>query len=173
MTTGLAWLNELMVWLGKWFPRLVLIKATQQGVVFGRRGDVRALNPSLHCYWPITTEVVLVSTIPRTTEIAAQLQGSEVVSLCVQYSIVDPRTALTSLNDLFATLDDRAQALLAQAYVATDTSVDIAARVHQGLTGEFGPCGIVVHDVSVIQRGWALPLKNMNDWAQHAKADLA
>jgi len=173
MTSGLAWLNELMVWLGRWFPRLVLIKATHLGVRFGRHGDIRTLGPGLFCYWPITTEVELVSIRERTTEIAGLLCGREIVALALQYTIRDPAEALRSLNDVFAMLDDRAQAAIAAAYQPTVPNAGLEAVVVAQLAKEFASKGIDIHAVTVLQRGRVIPVKNLNDWATHSKSELA
>lgn len=170
--SGLAWLNELMTWLGRWFPRIVLVKAAHAAVWFGPGGKFRRCEPGLHWYWPITSEFTIVSMRSRTTEIASQLHGSEAVSIAVQYAIADPVTLLLRQNDVFSMLDDRAQACLALSYRADSPSEKIAAAVLADLRGEFAPHGVRIEAVSVLQRGWVLPLKNLNDWAQHAAANL-
>lgn len=110
MTSGLAWLNDLMLWLGRWFPRLILIKATHIGVKFSRAGAVTSLRPGLYCYWPITSMVEVVSTRMRTTEISAQLIGREAVSIAIGWRIRNPLAAICEFNDVFSQLDDRSQA---------------------------------------------------------------
>ena len=172
MTSGLAWLNDLMLWLGRWFPRLILIKATHEGVQFGRAGAVRTLLPGLYCYWPITSTVEVVSTRLRTLEISAQLIGEEVISIAIGYAITNPSLALCSLNDVFSQLDDRSQALLTANYLPDKTNTEIENLVRAALHGEFEHLGVSVYTVGVIQRGRVIPLKNIGDWAQHAVAKL-
>lgn len=172
MTSGLAWLNDLMLWLGRWFPRLILIKATHQGVQFGRAGAVKTLLPGLYCYWPITSNVEVVSTRLRTSEISAQLIGREVVSIAIQYAIVNPRQAVCKLNDVFSQLDDRSQALLTANYHPSKSNTEIEELVHAALQREFKSIGVSIYMVGVIQRGRVIPLKNIGDWAQHAVAKL-
>jgi hypothetical protein len=48
MASGFAWLNELMVWLGRWVPRLLLIKRGHCGVKFGPGGSLEQLDAGLH-----------------------------------------------------------------------------------------------------------------------------
>jgi hypothetical protein len=172
MSSGLAWLNDLMLWLGKWFPRLVLVKATHVGVKYSRAGRVVALAPGLYCYWPITSDVTLVSTRRRTTEIAGQLLDEEIVSITIAYTITEPVRTVTWCDDVFSLLDDRAQAHLSEAYEAAATNEEISDVVLGALRSEFEEHGVGIHTVNVIQRGWVFPLKNLNDWAQHAKAEL-
>jgi hypothetical protein len=169
---GFEWLNQLMQWLGRWVPRIVLVKRTHIGVRFTHGGRVTALAPGLYCYWPITTELVLVSTLLRTSEIAAQLCGREVVSVAVSFTVADPLMALQVFNDIFAQLDDRTQIALAAAYEPAKSNTDICSDVRSALEPQFAPHGVAVHSVGVIQRGRVIPLKNLNDWAQHAKAEL-
>jgi regulator of protease activity HflC (stomatin/prohibitin superfamily) len=173
VSSGFAWLNELMVWVGRLFPRLVLVKAGNRGVWFGPGGRTRYCEPGLHVYWPITSELTLVSVRQRTTEIASQLHGREIVSIAVVYTIRDPRHMLLCQNDVFAMVDDRAQAYLAQAYGADRLSTDIAVDVLLNMQSEFDQYGVHIQKVNVLQRGRVIPLKNLNDWAQHAKAELA
>jgi hypothetical protein len=169
---GLEWLNQLMQWLGLWFPRIVLVKATHEGVKFTTRGRVGLYPPGLYIYWPITSEFKTVSTRRRTTEVAAQLCDKEVVSVAVAYEITNAIDALMAFDDVFAQLDDRTQAHLTRAYTAIRSNADIAETIMAGLGEEFGEHGVLVKSVDVIQRGWVLPLKNLNDWAQHSKAEL-
>ena len=45
-----------MLWVARWVPRLVRIRATHVGVLFGRSGRVTELQPGLWWYWPIVSE---------------------------------------------------------------------------------------------------------------------
>lgn len=170
--SGLAWLNELMLWLGKWFPRLMLVRAGSVAVIFHRGGRIREGLPGLYCYWPITTDLVVVSTRRRTNEIAAQLCGREAVSVCVEYTLERPINVLMAYNDVFSQLDDRTQAHLGLAYRPEIASTDLCDQILNGLRGEFETNGLSFHTVSIVTRGRVIPLKNLNDWAQHAKAVL-
>lgn len=170
--SGLAWLNDLMVWLGRWFPRLVLVKIGHAGVWFGPAGRCRRLYPGLHWYWPMTSDLTVVSVRERSTEIACQLHGREAISIAVFFEITDPQTMLVSQNDIFSMLDDRAQGFLAAAYAPETSNHALSASVLRNLQSEFAQHGVNVRSVSVLQRGRVIPLKNLNDWAQHAKAEL-
>lgn len=170
--SGFAWLDQPMSWFGKWFPRLMLVKAGYSAVWFGPGGSVRLLEAGLYCYWPITTEIVIVSTRCRTNEIAAQLCGREAVSVVVGYTIVAPLAALLKFSDVFGQMDDRTQAHLGSAYVASDDNGKICGRILEGLRQDFEPHGVDVQWVNVVSRGQVLALKNLNDWAHHSKAEL-
>lgn len=166
MTSGFVWLNELMAWLGKWVPRILLIKVGNDGVKFGPGGSVESLAPGLHIYWPITHEVVVVSTRPRTSEINAQVHGTEVIALMVAYRVAAPLRTLTQLNDVSAYLDDQAQASLRRHH--NDPDLERAIQVE--LAAIFAVAGVEVSQVSVIQRGPCITLKNLSDWAHHETA---
>lgn len=170
--TGLAWLNDLMVWLAKWVPRFTLIKAGNEGVLFGPGGSVAKKYPGMCFYWPITHELTIVSTRSRSAELAAQLHNKEGISLVVLFKIVNTVDALLKMNDVFSQLDDRTQAHLATAYTATGSNRDIADAVLGGLRSEFGAFGVEIERVDVAQRGWVLPLKMLNDYAQRMTAKL-
>lgn len=172
MTSGLAWLNDLMVWLGRWFPRLILIKKTHVGVKFGRAGAVTSLPPGLYWYWPITSTVELIATTIRTDEISAQLIGREVVSTATAYRIRCPKSAMLVFNDVFSQMDDRTQALLTKNYASDKSNGEIAALVLEDMRAEFEPHGVDILSVSVVQRGRAFPLKNIGDWARHSQPRL-
>lgn len=170
--SAFEWLNQLMIWLGKWVPRPVLITAGNRGVWFGRKGDARELPPGLYWYWPIAAEVKIVSVRVRTCEIAAQLNGHEAVSIAIQFVIWNPIAALLTYNDVFSQLDDRAQGHLRSAYAADKRDADIAAATAVALGQEFEANGVRILAVSIIQRGRVIALKTLSDWVNHAKAEL-
>lgn len=178
--TGFAWLNELMVWIGRWFPRLLLIKAGNAAVKFGPRGDAVLLGAKLVVYWPITHEVTVVSTRTRTTEISGQLQDSEVISAVVVYHISDPVKALLTYHQVSSALDDFTQAALRAAYrVSLDASRHGASddriedEMRTRLRAEFTVNGVEIEEAHIISRGRVIALKNIGDWAQHEDAKLA
>jgi hypothetical protein len=171
--SGLAWLNDLMVWIGRLFPRLLLVKAGYLGVKFMYAARTKLLPAGLYCYWPIIEEITVVSTRARTTEVASQLHGTEVISIVVAFLIRDPQAMLLAMDDVFSQIDDRAQVALRNAYGGTDTpDEDMTKKIVLALRREFDPGGVNVLDVSVIQRGPVVSLKHMKDWAQHSKAEL-
>lgn len=169
MASGFAWLNELMVWLGRWVPRLLLIKRGHCGVKFGPGGSLEQLDAGLHIYWPITHAVTVVSVMPRTMEVCAQTHGAEAIAVAVGYQVQNPTLSLTSVNDLKSNLDDRTQAILARHVKA----VNIEDAMCADLRLEFSPIGVDIQWVAVIQRGQVITLKNINDWASHEPTALA
>lgn len=165
VATGFAWLNEVMLWLGRWVPRLLLIKLGYRGVKFGPGGSIGELDPGLHVYWPITHDVTVVSVMPRTFEICAQTHGHEAIAVAVGYQVTSPALSLTQVNDLRSNLDDRTQAALA-AHVHPDKQTLVDAMLVD-LREQFAPAGVEIQWCSVIQRGPVFTLKNIQDWAKH------
>lgn len=172
MANGLAWLNDLMTWLAKWVPRLALVKAGNHGVMYGPNGAIVGKAPGMCLYWPITHQLEIVSTRARSAEIAAQLHGSEAISLVVLFIIKDPVSALLNCNDVFSQLDDRTQAHLSRSYRPDASNQDLGLMVRDGLRDEFTLMGIDIMRVDVAQRGWILPIKMLSDYAQHSAATL-
>lgn len=170
---GLAWLNDLMVWLARWVPRLTMIKRGYLGVMFGRGGAVRPVYPGLCFYWPITNELTVVSTRLRTTEVAAQLHGSEAISLVVRFAINDPVKMLVVTHDVFSMLDDRTQAHLTNAYRTFKDHDAICGFVEEQLRADMVAFGVEVESVGIAQRGGVLAVKLLQDYAQHSQPQLA
>jgi regulator of protease activity HflC (stomatin/prohibitin superfamily) len=163
--SGLTWLNDLMVWLAKWVPRPLLVTSRHRALVF-RPGDVVTDHkPGLLIYWPIIHLPQIVSMQLRTMCCSAQLHGQEVVQIVVSWIIVDPRLALLSLNDISATVHDWALAALGSSYAPALTGDELGARTADALRRRLASHGIEVRGIQVTQRGWALPLRNLNDWA--------
>lgn len=166
--TALSWLNDLMVWLSQWVPRLVLIKSTHEGVLFGRRGSVSRVLPGLCWYWPITGFLQLVGMRRRSLELAAQLHQGEAVSLVIVWCVTDALVAATKLNDAEAYLDDRVQAALSRRYVSGKCGRGLCDEILVDLREEFAVFGVDILAVDVAQRSWVIPLKNLSDYATHS-----
>jgi regulator of protease activity HflC (stomatin/prohibitin superfamily) len=169
---GLAWLNDLMTWLGRWVPRIILIRATHAGVLFGRGGSVMELHPGVHVYWPIVQELELVSTRIRTTATCPMLIGGEVIGVLITYNVVNPVKMVMTFSDLRANLDQRAQAAISLVHTAGIATATLAAQAEQILRAEFDRAGVHVDDVRIGARGWVIPIKNVSDWSEHESPKL-
>lgn len=170
---GFSWLNDLMTWLAKWVPRLVPITARNRAIVFRPGGAVTEHGAGLLVYWPIIHTLSIVSVQLRTMELAAQVHGQEIVQIIISWRITDPRLALLTLNDVVATMDDWAASALASVHAKEKSNDAIAAETTARLADRMRPHGIQVCAVQVSQRGWALPIKQLNDWAVHEARQLA
>lgn len=172
MNSGFSWLNDLMLWLARWIPRIQLIKATHEGVLFGPGGAVSVVKPGLTVYWPLTHELQTVSTRTRSVEIAAQVMGRECLQVVVVWRIADPKTSVLALNNVGATLDDRIQQALMAAYDPEKTNDAIAADVRARVEVAMASAGVVIESCGVSQRGPVRTLKLLKDWATHEDQKL-
>lgn len=166
MTNAFAWLNDLMTWLGRWVPRILLVRASHEGVRFGRRGEVVRLRPGIHVYWPIVHEVELVSMALRTLETAAQVTDGDIKSVVVTYRIVDAVAVARDLYDFSSQIDMRAKAHIA------GHDKDAILSLTDSLRVEFEPLGIHINTAAYTQRSWCIPLKNLQDWGTHEARTL-
>jgi hypothetical protein len=165
MANAFSWLNDLMVWLGRWVPRIILIRASHKGVRFGIGGAVVLLEPGVHWYWPIAQEVQLVSVALRTLETSAQVIDGQITSIVVTYRIVDVVKVARDLYDFSTQIDMRAKAHMAEAAKPDESPIE-------RLRFEFDPLGIHIEGWAVTQRSWCLPLKNLQDWGMHEARTL-
>lgn len=171
--SGWEWLNNFMTWLGRWVPRIVLVRQTHRGVMFGRNGTVWQIEPGLVVYWPITHELQLVEVNMRTMEIAPQLHGAEGIQVVVRYRVTRPLEALIGISDIPAYLDDRTQAALRRVYGSETSCADIGAAISARLGTELREFGVDIVGVDVSQRGHVIAIKMLNDWATHQSGDLS
>ena len=111
METAFAWLGEIMNWVGKWFPRLVIVRSTHAGVRFRHGKKPEALLPGLRVFWPLVTEVDVIPTARQTHNLPTQaLTTSDgkkvVVSGVVVYRIKDIVATMARNWDVSDTLND-------------------------------------------------------------------
>ena len=111
MSSAFAWLNDLMRWIARWVPRIVLIPATHRGVLFGRAGRVLELEPGLCWYWPIVSELHKICTVERTMLNSAQLIGDgRLVAVVVNWRVRHAAQAVTTWRNLESRIDNESRA---------------------------------------------------------------
>jgi SPFH domain/Band 7 family protein len=173
---GLAWLNELMTWLGRWVPRLVLIEPTHRGVRFGPRGGSRQMGPGLVGYWPITHSLVEIPVTTQSLQLCAQILPLDdspgdivprvmVCAAALQFRVVHAVDAATKALHLHALVDNRAQALIAKHVAESNDLKKWGRLVAKDLRAELKPFGIQVERLDFTQRGIGVALKNISDWS--------
>jgi regulator of protease activity HflC (stomatin/prohibitin superfamily) len=115
---ALAWIGQIMEWIGRWFPRWSLLDTTEGAVKFegfflpqklrvwcgGYDGAMRTtvLGPGMHWFWPVTTSFQVYPTEYQTDNLPSQTietaDGKTItVSGMITYRITDlgkllPRT---------------------------------------------------------------------------------
>lgn len=175
--TALAWLNDLVQWLGRWIPRLVLVEPTHRGVLFGPRGSAKECGPGLVVYWPITHALTLVAITTQSVQINTQAlpldndDGSLLprVLLCaaaIQFRVHKPVAFATRSLYAHALVDNRTQAAIARHRDAHHANrqawIDAALA---DVTTELEPFGVVVERLDITQSGTGMALKNLSDWS--------
>lgn len=174
---ALAWLNDLVQWLGRWVPRLILIEPTHRGVLFGPSGSAKEKGPGLVLYWPITHAMTLVAVTTQSVQINAQALPLKTddsaliprVLLCaaaVQFRVDDPVAFATKALHAHALVDNRTQAAIARHRDEHGEDrqhwID-AARLD--LVEELAPFGFVIERLDITQSGTGMALKNISDWS--------
>jgi hypothetical protein len=176
MTAALAWINDLVQWLGRWIPRLVLIHATHRGVKFGPRGRTTAVGPGLVCYWPITHDLLQVPVTMQSIHLCGQMLPCQepgaviprvmICSLHVQFSIADPVTAATTVLYFPALVMNRVQAVAVRHWGTY--AGDLGAwqgQIQREASGELAPYGIHINAVDVAGLGQGVVFKKVDDWS--------
>lgn len=72
MDAAFAWLSELVNWVGKFFPRLKIIRITHMGVAFVHGSRVKILTPGLIWWWPLVTEITVIPVVRQLSHLAPQ-----------------------------------------------------------------------------------------------------
>lgn len=124
MAAAFSWLGELMQWFGSFFPRLLIVKSSHRAVkyVFGSKRVL--LEPGVHLYWPIVTEIEVCAVVRQVLNLQSQIletkDGHTVVAggLLV-YEIDDAETFLAENENAYESIDDVATAAIRKVVVAT------------------------------------------------------
>jgi regulator of protease activity HflC (stomatin/prohibitin superfamily) len=174
---ALTWLNDLVQWLGRWVPRLVLVEPTHRGVLFGPKGSARECGPGLVLYWPITHALTLVAVTTQSVQINAQAlplkndDGGLIprVLLCaaaVQFRVDDPVAFATKALHAHALVDNRTQAAIARHRDEYgDDRLKWIGAARLDLVEELAPFGFVIERLDITQSGTGMALKNVSDWS--------
>lgn len=176
MTGALAWLNDVMQWLGRWVPRLTLVEPTHRGVLFGPRGSAQKRGPGLVLYWPITHALMLVPVTTQSVQINTQALPMKddglmiprvlLCSAAIQFKVEDPVAFATRILHAHALVDNRTQAAIArhrEEHGEDRKAWALAARAE--LSEELKIYGVVVERLDITQSGTGMALKNVSDWS--------
>ena len=156
--SAFTWLNNLMEWFGRWFPRLTLIRSTHRGVLFLPGGRVKELCPGLWWYWPITSELQKISMQDRATLTSAQVVGHcRLVAVSVVWRVKDAKAVATRYRQFEARVTNEARVQVNR------QGVDMQA-VAQSMADVFAE-EIDILDVGPASDGFGIGLKNFDDSA--------
>lgn len=142
METAFSWLGQMMEWLGKLIPRIIIVKRTHGGVKYVHGHKVVRLDPGLHFYWPIVTEVELHPVARQSVNLPTQVimtkdRVSFVVGVVSVYEIHDIVAVLSRNWDTDGTVLDITQTAVVEvcAGMTSDELIDkIKTEVKMALT---------------------------------------
>lgn len=125
MTGALSWLNEAMVWLASWVPRLLIVLHTERGIRYRCGSEVSVLEPGVHVYWPIVTRVQVVNVMRQVLNLSMQTlttsdERTIIASGVLVYRIVDVEKYLVANHDADAGIDEVTCAAIRQVLLAMD-----------------------------------------------------
>ncbi len=171
MDTAFAWIGYLMDWLGRWIPRLLIIRQTHAGVKFVGGSRVIELKSGIHFYWPLVTDVEVMPVARQTHNLTTQVlmtadKQTVAIGAVVIYKISNIVDALSNNYDISDTIGDVTQMavmkvvstrLLAELQgelsgkVENDLSIEVRKRLkHFGV--EVERCGISDFSVCRVHR---------------------
>jgi hypothetical protein len=171
---ALSWLNDLIQWLGRWFPRLVLVHPTHKGVRFGLRGAAVPVGPGLVVFWPIIHDLIQVPVTTISYQTCAQtlsIEGGSVVphvaviGNAVQFRVTDPVKAAVGALNFHAIVDNRVQAAIAKHWRGEITDRSWCAHAYYEAAEALVKFGIELQHLDVTHIGRGVALKNISDWS--------
>lgn len=103
--TGLGWIGELAHWIANFVPRIVIVQKNETGVRYKHGHKTIAIKPGIRVYWPVITNIEIVSSARRTTDLPVMTlttkDGLAVkVKACMVWKIVDPIKAVVETFDI-------------------------------------------------------------------------
>jgi regulator of protease activity HflC (stomatin/prohibitin superfamily) len=172
MESALAWLGQLIEWVGKLIPRLFIVKATHGGVRFKHGKNVTELVPGVHVYWPIVTEIELWPVKRQTHSTPTQSlltkdQKQVVVSGVVIYEIGDIVAALSKNWDINDTINDIAMVAITEvvasnelAYLTEHLNESVRRQLLAVTRKKLSPFGIRVFKASLVNFSTCMTIKS-------------
>jgi regulator of protease activity HflC (stomatin/prohibitin superfamily) len=110
---ALSWLGDIIEWFGMFIPRIIHVKATEEGVMY-TRSKYSKIGPGIHIYLPLWSDYYTYPSKRNTLDLPAQIlmtidKKSIYIEVAVVYSISDIVKALVETYDLEDTIRDVAQ----------------------------------------------------------------
>lgn len=112
MDSALAWVGQIAEWLGRFFPRWVIIDTAHAGVKWVKGWKVVPLGPGIHWYWPAMTKFEVHPVVRQAIDLRPQTIETK-----------DERTILA--GGLVAYEIDDIEKVLAHTYEPDNTIRDI------------------------------------------------
>jgi regulator of protease activity HflC (stomatin/prohibitin superfamily) len=113
MESALAWIGQIVNWLGAFIPRWVIMDTTEGGVKFVCGKKPAALGPGIHWYWPLVTTLVMYPTARQADNLRTQTLVTTddkvvVVGGMIVYEVADVLTLLSTSHSAATTIKDLA-----------------------------------------------------------------
>jgi regulator of protease activity HflC (stomatin/prohibitin superfamily) len=137
MESAFAWLGQVIEAILSFVPRLILVRATHQGVKWKYGKKAIRMDPGLHIYWPLVSDYELIVTARQTLNLPTQSLMTKdkkqvVVGSVIVYRVKDAVEAIGERNwDVDSTLRDITQAAVVEV-VASSTLDDLLAGIADG-----------------------------------------
>lgn len=130
-----GWLGQLAEFFGSLFPRLTIVKTSHRALKYRHGKNLILLQPGLHLYWPLVTELewasVVQQVIVHAPHVLETADGVPVVAGGITvYQVSDPLKYLAENEDPDAVIDDVAAAAIRQVVVThryAELGTDLAA----------------------------------------------
>ncbi len=113
MNGALEWIGQIADWIGKFFPRWMILDTTEGGVKFVCGKKAVELKPGIEWYWPVTTTVVMYPTARQADDLRSQTMMTLddrviVVGGMIVYEVTDVLTLLSTSHSAATTIKDLA-----------------------------------------------------------------
>ena len=123
METALGWIGDFIRWMAQIFPRLALVRITEQAVKF-TRGEASVLEPGLHFWWPLVSEVDTYSIVRQVMSLEQQVVQTQeertvVLDAVVVFSIDDLYVFAVENHDALDNIAELAESGLRKATLST------------------------------------------------------
>lgn len=121
-------------------PHLLLVRATEAGVLFKRGKTIKPIGPGLHWYWPLVTEYYTTAVVRQTQNLPIQSvvtrdRVAVAISGIIVYRIKDAVAALARTFDFNDTLKDIAMTAIVPYVCSRDYDV-IITEIQNGTAQE-------------------------------------
>lgn len=101
---ALAWVGQIVEWVGRFIPRWIILNTTEGAVKFVRGSRAVELGPGVHFYWPAVTEikswVVARQSINLATQTITTKDGKVLaIGTVMVFRVTDALTLITKTYD--------------------------------------------------------------------------
>lgn len=90
-----SWITDLFQWFGTWIPRVIIVRATQEGVKYKMGYKVVKLTPGVHIYLPALSDIEIVYIVRQSLDLVPQTIVCQDGKVCIFSGVV-----MYSINDV-------------------------------------------------------------------------